>query len=112
MKPIAAIVTGTGYEGRASIIRTYCKDNMAVYLQREPDNRFDTNAIAVYIDTSALFGLVKKRRHIGYIKADRAAKLAPQLDAGALRVSSAYVTSFFAPSDQEHPRVSITIIPE
>jgi hypothetical protein len=112
MKPILAIVAGTGFEGRAAVIRAHCANNAPVYLAREPDNKFDPNAIAVYLATSSLFGLIKGRRQIGYIKAARSATLAPKIDSGELKIKNAFVTSFYAPEGIEYPRVSITIVPE
>ena len=109
MKEIAAIVAGTGFEGRNHIIRARCKVNAKIDLQRESNNSHDPNAIAVYLHSTSMFGLLKRREHIGYIKADRAAKLAPKIDSGALQVTGCYVTSFYAPESENIPRVSITI---
>lgn len=109
MRKISAIVAGTGFDNRAAVIRSRCKVGANVSLRREPDNKHDSNAIAVYLHTSSLFGLLKGRAHIGYIKSERAAKMAPKIDSGELRIVGCVVASFFAPSDKEHPRVSLTV---
>jgi hypothetical protein len=109
MRAISAIVAGTGFDNRARLIRAHCKVNPPVTLQREPNNSHDSNAIAVYLHTSFLFGLLKSRAHIGYVKASRASSMAPKIDSGELRVVGCVVASFFAPPDLEHPRVSLTI---
>ena len=50
-------IEGTGFEGRADTIRAFVKDGMPAYLIRERDNKFDDNAIAVYIRIPKLLGL-------------------------------------------------------
>ena len=103
-----AIVAGTGFEGRPSIIRRYCREGQLVELRREPNNRYDPDAIAVYIETPILFGLLgRKRRQIGYIKASAADGLAKLMDDG-LNVD-ARVASFYAPPGKDHPRVSLEL---
>jgi HIRAN domain len=102
------IVAGTGFEGRASIIRNHCSNGQRVELRREPSNRHDPNAIAVYIEAPRLFGLLGKGlRQIGYIKAPAAGGLSKRMDEG-LKVE-ATVASFYAPPDRDHPRVSLNL---
>lgn len=55
-----------------------------IKLVREPDNRADENAIKVMLPDRILDGA-----HLGYLRADSAALLAPRLDAGILAVKSA-----------------------
>jgi len=99
---IAAIVAGTGFH-HPDAIRRKCREGMSIALVREPRNRFDANAIAVYMLSPFLF--FSFRTHIGYLKAPLAKRLAPKMDAGAK--CEATVTSFYA--DLEHPRVSLSI---
>lgn len=54
-----------------------------VEFEREPLNHFDKNAIKVVLQSW------KPGFHIGYVSRDFAAKLAPALDEGRLRVSLA-----------------------
>lgn len=103
-----AIVAGTGFENREQIIRKYCKNGLKVTLKREPNNEHDENAIAVFLEIPAMFGLLgKSSKQIGYIKATTAKSIAEKMDKG--QEFKAKVVSYFAPSEKEHPRVSIEI---
>lgn len=110
IKEISAVVAGTGFEGRAAIISSRCKEGASVDLVREPHNQFDANAIAVYMHGSRLFGLLKTREKIGYIKATRAENLAQKMDDGSIKIVKAQVRSFHAPSTVKVPRVSLTVV--
>lgn len=109
VKTIQAIVAGTGFENRAERIRAFCKEGAPVQLRREPDNKHDPEAIAVWMRCSVFLGLWKPWAQIGYIKAPRADSLAPKLDSGAYTVRSAIVRSLYAPKGRDHPRVSLEI---
>nr|WP_145546402.1 HIRAN domain-containing protein [Variovorax boronicumulans] len=109
IKTYAAIVAGTGHEGRAPRIRAFCRQGASVRLKREPMNQHDRNAIAVYARLHLLWGLWRPWHHIGYIKADRAASWAPKMDSGELTFVSAVVDSLYAPVGQDHPRVSLRV---
>lgn len=109
MREIPSIVAGTNFDGRAQIIRARCKVGSKIELVREPDNKFDPNAIAVYLHGKRLFGMVETREQIGYIKAGRAEGLAEKIDSGAITVVGAFVKSFHAPPEEHVPRVSLTI---
>lgn len=109
-REISAIVAGTGFEGRASLIRAHCREGSPIDLRREPTNPHDPEAIAVWMRCNLLFGLVKTWKKIGYIKAARADGLAPKIDSGVIVVEHASVRSFYAPSGRDHPRVSLSIL--
>lgn len=109
VRTIAAVVAGSGFEGRAAVIARFCKDGSPVQLRREPANPHDANAIGVWIECSAWFGLARKWRHIGYIKAERAERLAADIDDGSVRILGASVRSFHVPVEPYHPRVSLEI---
>jgi HIRAN domain len=103
-----AIVAGTGFEGRADVIRFHVRAGMRVQLKREPGNPHDANAIAVFISVPVLFGLLGKRpMQIGYVKAAAASTLAEKMDAGV--EITGFVKSFYAPKGREHPRVSLRL---
>lgn len=103
-----AIVAGTGFDGREQIIRKYCKKGLKVTLKREPKNEHDENAIAVYLEIPVLFGVLgKSSKQIGYIKATTAKSIAEKMDKGQKFTAS--VISYFAPSEKDHPRVSIEV---
>lgn len=78
-----AVVAGTGFEGRAEIIRQYCKDGGKAALKRQPNNRHDKNAIAVYIMVPRMGGLFgHAHKQIGFIKKHTARSLSKKMDAG------------------------------
>lgn len=103
-----AIVAGTGFEGRAPIIRRHCRVGAPVYLVRELDNEHDENAVAVYIPVPRFFGLLgASKQKVGYIKSRAAKSIAEKMDS---RVKvTAVVRSFYAPEGRDHPRVSLEL---
>lgn len=108
-KTIAAVVAGTGFEGRQTVIRRHCREGSPVQLRREPRNPFDPNAIAVWIACPRLFGLITGWEQIGYIQAQRAEAMALKLDQKKIVVTRAFVRSFYAAATELHPRVSLQI---
>ncbi len=62
-------------QNRQEIIQRELEDGDLLFLDREPDNPYDSNAIAVV--TSDF------EKKIGYISSDLASRLAPQMDRGA-----------------------------
>ncbi len=103
-----AIVAGTGFEGRAEIIRRHVRPGMTAHLIREPSHPHDPNAVAVIIHVPRLFGLFGQRpAQIGYIKSAAAKSVAKKMDAGTKITGS--ITSFYAPDGMEHPRVSLRL---
>ncbi|MCV6612417.1 MAG: HIRAN domain-containing protein [Amphritea sp.] len=108
MKARNIVVAGTGFEGRAKVITKHIRDGMPVHLVRDKHNKYDANAIAVFIVVPVLFGLFGNRVHqIGFVKAGTAKSLAPKMDEG-LRLKGV-VDSYYAPKGREHPRVSVKI---
>jgi len=69
-------LAGMNFEGRAAIIKKYGKENMPVVFVREPDNKYDSNAIAIYIEGGG------KLQQIGYINKDDAANYSKSLAKG------------------------------
>lgn len=109
IKTYAAIVAGTGFEGRAPRIRAFCREGTSVRLQREPNNQYDSDAIAVHAQFRIFWGLWKPWHQIGYVKADRAAGWAPKMDSGDFRFITGEVSSVHAPIGRDHPRVSLRV---
>jgi hypothetical protein len=106
-----AVVAGTGFEGRAEVIRAHCREGSRVVLKRDPANPHDSNAVGVFLEVPRLFGLFGKAlRQIGFIKAHAAKSLAKRLDEGTVVYAS--VKSYWAPSDREHPRVTLHLTDE
>lgn len=75
------MVAGVHIGNRQAVIERQVSIGDAVYLAREPANRFDQNAIIVQVQNGAV---------IGYVPRADAAELAPLLDEGAKY--AAYVT--------------------
>lgn len=72
-------VTGVTHQNRdgtnrQTILRR-CSEGDAVVLKREPANRYDRNAIAVFTN---------EREQIGYVPAEQTSQIAPLMDAGVL----------------------------
>ena len=67
------MVAGVLYENRVSTIDSFLVVGKSVRLRREPQNAFDANAIAIYIDQG----------EIGYVPRDYARMLARWIDGGA-----------------------------
>jgi hypothetical protein len=104
----SAIVAGTGFEGRASLIRKHCREGLKAVLKREPSNRHDENAVAVLLEVPRLGGLLgTKLIQVGYIKANTAKSLAKKMDEGAN--VGAFVKSFYAPADRDFPRITLEV---
>jgi hypothetical protein len=67
-------VSGVSYSNddgtdRQKIIKKYCKPGMPLILQYEPENKFDKNAIAIFIEVKG------KRFQIGYVSSAAARDL-------------------------------------
>ena len=108
-RTLSAIVAGTGFEGRASQIRAFCRIGSEIQLRREPDNLHHPEAIAVWLRASILWGLWRPWFQIGYIRSVVANSWAPKIDSGRMVVLSARINSLYAPIDNEHPRVSLAV---
>lgn len=104
----SAIITGTGFGDRGSIIRRYCKEGQRAFLRREPRNQHDKNAIAVEIRVPLFFGLLgTTARQIGYIKRNTAKSLAKRMDHG--EEVTAVISYLLAPPCRDHPKVTLTL---
>ena len=102
------ILAGTKFENRPSIIRRHCHNGMKALLKREPDNPYDPNAIAVFIEVPRLFGLLSKcPKKIGYIKANTAKGLAKRMD-GGLPIQ-ARVIRIYDPPDRDYIEVALEL---
>lgn len=77
-----------------------------VKLEREPENKYDLNAIAVYHPDRG--PLAKK--HLGYLRADTAAIIAPLWDEGLLRFKSATLTALDAEDDWKTGTLDVEFI--
>jgi hypothetical protein len=78
-------VTAKNNDGknRQNYIRTYCKPEMALILKREPDNPYDSNAVAVWINAKTFF-FFSSEVQIGYLNSDIAGEIARHIDGGGI----------------------------
>ncbi|WP_375314976.1 HIRAN domain-containing protein [Schlesneria sp. DSM 10557] len=67
-------VAGVTHDQRQDSVRR-SRPGTAAHLHREPSNRFDPNAVAIFVN----------RKQVGYLQAETAARLAPRMDAGTVR---------------------------
>lgn len=107
-------VAGTGFKNadgvsREYLIKKFVRAGMPIYLEREPNNEHDPNAVAVYIEAKRMMFFGPYRYQIGYINKRWAASLTKRLSAGG-NILEAYVRTYFAPEDKEFPRVSIVVV--
>lgn len=108
VRGVNSVLAGTSFEGRAEIIRQFCREGAPIKLVREPSNPHDPKAVAAYLPVRKTFGLFGSGwKKIGYIKASHNKGFAKLMDDG--RQVTARVRSFYAPPDREYPRVSILI---
>lgn len=77
---------------RDLLARSVAKKPYTVDLRRQPDNKYDPNAIAVY-GVGGLFD----EHHLGYLSRETAEVLAERIDAGTLAVESAKLTEVYKP---------------
>jgi hypothetical protein len=106
MKPISAIVAGTGFYKPHLVGTHLCREGTQARLVREPSNRHDVNAIAVCI-SEPLLGILPRWTTVGHLKAPLAARLAPKMDAGLSLAAT--IASVWNAEGVEHPRISIVI---
>lgn len=93
---------------RQDNIVSFVKKGMPAVLIREPDNKFDKNAVGVWVEASScLFG--KANHQIGYLDARLAGELAPLLDSG-IPVEAEVVDTTGGPyEDKENYGVNLKI---
>lgn len=74
-----------------------------VLLVREPDNKFDPNAIQVHLP------ILGRQGFVGFIPADVAVRLAPKMDAG-LHVEASVVGVWITDHSPEKPGLEIQLV--
>jgi HIRAN domain len=75
--PVVGLKYRVSISTRNALALDVKRGGLRVYLEREPENTHDENAVKVMMDGEPYNGL-----HIGYVKKDIAAVLAPVLDSG------------------------------
>lgn len=76
------VIIGTGFDGRADVIRRLYNDGAPVKLQREPEHPEDSKAIAVYLKVPTFLGLSSKWAKIGYFQASKNKRWSEKIDQG------------------------------
>ncbi len=72
---------GTSFENRQerlSFLKQFSPENLSVTLEREPDNRYDPNAIRIVVHIHS----IRRRTVIGYVPKGLARELAKVIDMG------------------------------
>lgn len=68
MRTIYSKISGVTFDDRQKLIKKYAKDNASLYIQPEPENKYDKNAMALYIQSG--FSIFKKFHKLGYIDSE------------------------------------------
>lgn len=102
-------VVGTGFEGRDRYIRRFAKSGTKVDLRRAPSNEHDPNAIEVWLECQAFWGLFKAWKPVGFLAKTDAARWAPVIDKGTLRVGGAWVEKVDASGTRSHPWLDVRV---
>ena len=86
-KVVGVTAKNTNGTDRQDYIQRYCKEDKELSLKREPNNTYDSNAIAIFVKTKIFF-FKSAKFQIGYVSADIAQQLAPYIDKGGIVTSS------------------------
>lgn len=81
IKRLYTKVVGVSFDGRQKVLSRllhYSKTQILIYLEREPDNVYDSNAIKVMAEVFS-----KGKAAIGYLNSQLAKALAPIMDSGS-----------------------------
>lgn len=108
-KEMRLALAGTGFEGRDRFINRFARKGSRLQVRREPNNMHDPNAVGVWLECRAFWGLFKDWRHIGYVRASQAKSLAPLLDGGSIRIVEAVVAELDCRPELSHPRVDMDL---
>jgi len=92
---------------RQEIIKDFAHVGDQLILRREPKNKYDPNAIGVWLTVKSCTGSAD--RQLGYIEARTAAEMSPNIDRGDSDVY-AVITSITGGEGREHVGVNIKII--
>lgn len=81
-------VVGTSFDGRQENLRNINTLTDSLIVKREPENPFDSNAIHVYVEKNSDS---TQRLSCGYLPKEKAAVLAPLMDAGKAFIVESYL---------------------
>ena len=111
-KSLFTILGGTTIPDHAAVVRAECREGSRVELRRR-DAVDPTGArIDVWLECSALLGLVKAWKKIGHVPEETAAALPPDGDISSSVVAYGTVKAMYAPIDRDEAVVTIEIGPQ
>ena len=76
MIEIKTKAVGVTKGGRQKLLARLIDEDSDLFVDRDPDNEYDPDAIGVYVEDG------DREHHLGFLKRELAAKLAPMMDAG------------------------------
>ena len=91
-------------ENRAILAAAAAKGISGIRIEREPGNEYDDNAIAVYLPTRLYQG-----KQLGYLPREVAEVLAPKLDAGLVKVTSAKLVELDPAGQHPHNQGTLEV---
>ena len=65
MRTIYSKISGVTFDDRQQLIKKYAKDGASIFIQPEPENEYDKNAMALYIQSG--FSIFKKYHKLSYV---------------------------------------------
>ena len=111
-KSIFTILGGTTIPDHAVIVRAECREGSRVELRRQEGVDPTGARIDVWLECSALLGLVKAWKKIGHVPEETAAALPPDGDISSSIVAYGTVKTMYAPMDRDEAVVSVEIGPQ
>lgn len=112
---IFTILGGTTIPDRAAIVQADCREGSRVELRRAQGTAPDSSYLQVWLECTALMGLLKVWKMIGHVPVETAAALLPGSDANtnanANVVAYGTVKSVYAPAGRDEAVVTVEISP-
>ena len=111
-KSIFTILGGTTTPDRAALVRAECREGSRVELRRQLGVDPAVARIDVWLECTALLGLVKAWKKLGHVPEETAAELPPDGDASSSIVGYGTVKSIYAPVGRDEAVVTVEIGPQ
>ena len=111
-KSLFTILGGTTIPDRAAVVRAECREGSRVELRRQEGVDPTGARIDVWLECSALLGLIKAWKKIGHVPEETAAAFPPDGDISSSIVAYGTVKAMYAPMDRDEAVVSVEIGPQ
>ena len=111
-KSIFTILGGTTIPDRAAVVRTECREGSRVELRRQDGVNPTGARIDVWLECTALLGLIKAWKKIGHVPDETAAALPPDGDISSSIVAYGTVKAMYAPMGRDEAVVIVEIGPQ